>query len=324
MSERYTSGLNPLKAMDCTFGGYVSRRKMMDAKRMDGNGIPNYAFALDYATRKRLDSITGFYSAAKTLTSTYVSQEIHAQNRTALAVGPTQFPEIYAIGRQCARKLGIAIPNIYINPSMEYNAYTIASDDVEPVVVIYNGLRNHMTLNELKFIIGHECGHIQNYHTAYQYVSSLALSVGSSAMSGINAMLASILSVGSTAALATWSRAAEVTADRAGMLCADSLEDCYSAVAKLMYGGTIGQQDNIDYEAILDQLDESMGNIAKYDEIFSSHPAAARRLKAVREFSECEVYYQWCPEQKKPGQIMRSKEETDTRCRRFIDLTKKG
>lgn len=324
MDQLHTVDANPLANLDCSFDGYLNRRKLMDAKRLDGNGIPNYAFALDYETRRKLDSITGFYSTAKTLTSTYASQEMHRQNRTSLAVGPNQFPEIYAIAKDCARILGIAIPNIFIDSSNDNNAYTIASDDVEPIVVIYNGLRNHMTLNELKFIIGHECGHIQNFHTAYEYVSQLVLNVGTVMTSTVNVLLANLLSIGSSVALSTWSRAAEVTADRAGMLCADSLEDCYSAIAKLMYGGTIGQQDSIDYTAILGQLDETMGNIAKYDEILSSHPATSRRLKALQEFSQCAAYYEWRPDQKKPGQIMRSREETDERCKRYIDLTKKG
>lgn len=315
---------NPVATVDCSFANYLRNRKLMEAKRMEGNGIPNYAFGLDYETRKKLDSIPGFYSTSKTLTTTYVSQEIHEQNRNALAVGPNQFPEIYEIAKDCARILGIAIPNIFINSGMEFNAYTFASDDIEPVVVIYNGLRNHMTLNELKFIIGHECGHIQNYHTSYSYVSEVVLNVGVNMASGVNAWLAGLMSFGSTAALSTWSRASEVTADRAGMLCADSIEDCYSAIAKLLYGGTIGQQDNISYEAILEQLDETMGSIAKYDELLSSHPSGARRLKALQEFAECEMYYEWRPDQRKPGQVMRSKADTDERCKRYIDLTKKG
>ncbi|MDO5336380.1 MAG: M48 family metallopeptidase [Eubacteriales bacterium] len=324
MEQLYTAISNPLENMDCSFGGYLNRRRMMDMNRLDGNGIPNYAFALDYETRKKLDSINGFYSAAKTMTSTYVVQEMYDKNRTALAVGPNQFPEIYAIAKDCARILGIAIPNVFIENKGAYNAYTIASDDVEPIVVIDNNLRVHMTLKELKFIIGHECGHIQNYHSAYEYMSRLVLSAGTGMTASVSTFLANLLSVGSSVALSTWSRAAEVTADRAGMLCADSIEDCYSAISKLMYGGSILQQDSINYKAILEQLDETMGNIAKYDEILSSHPAASRRMKAIEQFSQCAVYYEWRPDQKKPGQVMRSKADTDERCKRYIDLTKKG
>lgn len=324
MNDDVLQRRDPTSCVNCSFAAYLQQKKAIEAKRMDGHGIPNYAFSLDYETRKKLDSIPGFYTAAKTITSSYVVQEIGQMSRTALAVGPDQFPEIYAIAKDCAGKLGIAVPNVFIDNEMSFNAYTFASDDVEPVVVIHNGLRNLLTLSELKFIIGHECGHIHNYHTAYEYLSQLILSVGVGATSSINATLASLLSFGSTAALSAWSRAAEVSADRAGMICADSAEDSYSAIAKCLYGGTIGKADSVNIEAIMDQLKYTMSNIAKYDELFSSHPSSARRLKAMQEFSECAVYYEWRPDLKKPGQVQRTKSDTDLRCKQYIDLSAKG
>lgn len=324
MMDKYEGGGSPLRGIDCSFGSYLTRRKMMDSHRLDGNGIPNYAFALDYECRKKLDSIPRFYDTAKTITGTYVSREIHEYNRKSMAVGPTQFPEVYQMACDCARTLGIGIPNVFINNDPIMNAFTYATDDVEPMVVINSGLMERITPSELKYIIGHECGHIQNYHSAYQYLSQLVLYTGLSLASGINQMIAGLMTVGSTAALSAWSRAAETTADRAGMLCADSQQDCYSALAKIMYGGIIGSEQEIDYDSIREQLEHTVSSIAKYSEIFDSHPAIARRIAALQEFSECETYYEWRPDQKQPGQLMRSKAETDGRCKRYIDLTKNG
>lgn len=324
MTEKYEPAVSPLCGIDCSFGSYLTRRKMMDAHRMDGNGIPNYAFALDYECRKKLDSIPRFYDAAKTITGTYVSREVHEYNRKSLAVSPTQFPDIYQMTCDCARTLGIGIPNtfIYNDPSM--NAFTYAMDDVEPMVVIHSGLIERTTPGELKFIIGHECGHIQNYHSAYQYLSRLVLNTGLNVASGISQMITALMTLGSTAALSAWSRASETTADRAGMICADRPQDCYSALAKLMYGGILGNEQEIDYDSIREQLEHTVSSIAKYSEIFDSHPAIARRIAALQEFCECESYYEWRPDQKNPGQLMRSKAETDERCKRYIDLSKNG
>ncbi|MCM1542881.1 MAG: M48 family metallopeptidase [Blautia sp.] len=321
---QYEAVYSPLNSIDCSFENYLTRRKMMDAHRMDGNGIPNYAFALDYECRKKLDSIPHFYNMAKTITGTYVSRETHEYTRTSLAVGPTQFPEIYRIACDCAKTLGIGIPNVFIKNNPTMNAFTCAVDDVEPMVVIYSGLVERMAAGELKYVIGHECGHIQNYHSAYQYLSQLVLNVGLSAASGVSWGLANLMTAGSRVALAAWSRASEVTADRAGMLCADRPEDCYSALTKLMYGGVIGTEHEIDYEAIRTQLDHTVSSVAKYNEILDDHPAVARRIAALQEFSECGAYYEWRPDQKNPGQLMRTKEETDERCKRYIDLTKNG
>lgn len=315
---------SPLDSIDCSFGNYLTRRKMMDARRMDGNGIPDYAFAMDYDCRKKLDSIPRFYDTAKTITGTYVSRETHEYTRTSMAAGPTQFPEVYRISCDCARTLGIGIPNVFIQNDPAMNAFTYAMDDIEPMVVIHSGLLERMTTGELKYVIGHECGHIQNYHSAYQHLSQLVLNAGLSVTSGINRFLAELMTAGSSALLAAWSRAAEVTADRAGMICADRSEDCYSALAKIMYGGTIGSEHEIDYGAIRAQLEHTVSSIAKYGEMWDSHPAVARRIAALQEFSECSIYYEWRPDQKQPGQVMRDKDDTDKHCKRYIDLTKNG
>lgn len=322
--EQYEKVGSPLNSIDCSFGNYLTKRKMMDDQKMDGNGIPDYAFAMDYDCRKKLDSIPHFYDAAKTITGTYVSRMTHEYTRTSMAAGPTQFPEVYRISCDCARTLGIGIPNVFIQNDPTMNAFTYAMDDIEPMVVIHSGLMERMTPGELKYVIGHECGHIQNYHSAYQYLSQLVLNAGLSVAFGISRLLAGLMTVGSSTLLAAWSRAAEVTADRAGMLCADRPEDCYSALAKIMYGGTLGSEHEIDYSAIRAQLENTVSSIAKYSEILDSHPAVARRIAALQEFSECRIYYEWRPDQKQPGQKMRDKGDTDGRCRRYIDLTKNG
>lgn len=321
---QYGAADSPLRGIDCSFGNYLTKRKMMDTHRMDGNGIPNYAFAMDYECRKKLDSIPRFYNIAKMITGTYVSRMTHEYTRTSMAVGPTQFPEVYRISCDCARTLGIGIPNVFIENNPIINAFTYAMDDIEPIIVVHSGLMERMSNGELKYIIGHECGHIQNYHSAYQHLSQLMLGVGLGVTSGISRQIAELMTQGSRVLLAAWSRAAEVTADRAGMLCADYPADCYSALAKIMYGGDIGSEHAIDYEAIRAQLEHTVSSIAKYGEILDSHPAIARRIAALQEFNECERYYEWRPDQRTPGQLMRTKTETDERCKRYIDLTKNG
>lgn len=324
MNTDFTERNSPLASVDSSFGNYLTRKKMMESKRIDGNGIPNYAYELDYESRRKLDAIPGFYETAKTITRPSVSREVHEYTRTSLAVGPNQFPEIYQIACECASTLGIAIPNVYIKNAQEVNACAYAVDDVEPTVIVNSGMLERFTLPELKYVIGHECGHLHNYHSAYRVLSSMVLGIGVAGVSaGISSVLGGLLSAGSMVLLNTWSRASEVTADRAGLLCADSLEDCHNAMAKLMYGGIIGSEHQIDFGDIRRQLDDTMESVARYSEIMSTHPATARRIAAISEFAECAVYYEWRPERKAPGAFMRSKQETDMRCNRYIDLREK-
>lgn len=314
---------SPVAGIDYQFEHYLTRRKMMNEQRLDGNGIPNYAFEMDHECRQKLDSIPGFYEMAKTICRPSVSRAMQEQNRNSLAVGPTQFPELYQVACDCAQTLGIGIPNVFVENNVVMNACTYAYDDVEPLIIVNSGLLDKMTMAEIKFVIGHECGHLHNYHGAYQTLSSLVIGGTLGVAASVSQMLTTFLSAGAEVMLAKWNRAAEVTADRAGMLCADTPEDCYSALAKIMYGSGLRDQA-IDFSAIREQLERTVSNTAKYGEILDGHPATARRIAALQEFAECEVYYQWRPDQKAAGQILRSKEETDNRCQNYINLTKNG
>ncbi|MCC8073793.1 MAG: M48 family metallopeptidase [Clostridiales bacterium] len=315
---------SPLNGMECTFEAYLAKRKENDAKHILGNGIPDYAYGWDYNIRKTLDTIPGFYKVAKKITATVTSQKLQLMNQQAVCATPTNFPDVYEIGCECAHRLGIALPNIYIMGSTEINAYTYACDDVEPFIVIYSALYERLKPGELKACIGHECGHIQNYHSTYNTLMELIASGGLAAVSGkLAAAITALLTQGVLLSMNAWSRAAEVTADRAGLICADSVEDCHSLDAKLMYGATFKEQ-TIDYDAIREQLEMQMNNPTKYAELWNDHPTEARRIMAISEFAQCRIYFEWRPDLQKPDSVMRSRKECDERCKAYIDLEKKG
>lgn len=308
------------------FREYIRRRQEMESTRLSGNGLPDYAFAMDYELRKKLDSIPHLYSIGKNICGTLASRYMHHYNMKNLLVGPDQFPDVYDIGCECARRLGIGIPNIYIVNDQSVNACTIATDDVEPVIAINSGLYERFTLGELKCVIGHECGHIHNQHGIYNMLGSIVLNTGllAGAISGmISSQLMSLLTASSKLALNAWSRAAEVTCDRAGMICCDRVEDAYNVNAKFTYGAAFGEH-TINLEALQRQLEENMESIARMDELLYDHPVASRRIAAEMEFAQSEVFYRWRPDLKEPGAVMRSREETDERCRRYVDVSKKG
>lgn len=320
MHERDIDTFSPLHSMRCDFKGYVRQRKAAESRRMSGNGLPDYAYAPDYEYRKKLDAIPQFYQIAKKICGTYASRQLQIINQSGLLVGPEQYPDVYQIGCDCARTLGIGIPNIYIvnNPSM--NAYTIATDDIEPLVVVYSGLYERMTRGELRCVIGHECGHIQNQHGVYNILANIVLNAGTIAAGMVSSQLTSLLTFSAQYVLNAWSRAAEVTCDRAGMICGERVEDAYSVNAKLLYGAAIGDKNTVNLEALKKQLEMQMNNITRLEELDADHPVSIRRIMAELEFAQCEVFYRWRPELKEPGRKVYSKQETDDRCRKFLDV----
>lgn len=305
------------------FREYVRRRREMESERLSGNGLPDYAFSLDYELRKKLDAIPHLYSIGKNICATYASRAIHEYNMKGLLVGPGQFPDVYEIGCECARRLGIGIPNIFIVNDQQINACTMATDDVEPVIKINSGLYERFTPGELKCVIGHECGHIHNMHTVYDMLGNILVTAGQIGSAKLSAQLLSLITQGSQLALYAWSRAAEVTCDRAGMICCDRVEDAYNANAKFTYGAAFGEH-SVDLEALSRQLEENVASIGRLDELYADHPIAARRIAAEMEFAKSEVFYRWRPELKEPGAAAYTREETDERCRRYIEVTRKG
>lgn len=309
-----TTETSPLRHIDTSFYGYVSRRKAAEQVHM-ANGVPDYAFAMDYELKKRLNQIPHFHSICKKISATIETREIQYFNQQALAVGPTQYPEIYQMGVDCAHRLGIGVPNIFVYTNPYMNAFTYATDDTSPMIVLFTGIVDRMTPGELKCVIGHECGHIHNRHLVYQNVVNALLNSGSG-------LIGQVLSGANMALMQFWTRACEVTSDRAAMICADDLQDAINVQAKLLSGGTINQsyQTDLDLDALREQLDMTLDNPTKLMEVMSDHPSSIRRIFACKEFEECEVFYRWRPELKKPGAVMRGKGETDERCKKIVNI----
>lgn len=329
MNDKSVFSGSPLANYDYSFDHYLKKRKAMLNASMDGNGVPNYAYKTDYELRKKLDSTPGLFNIARNLTATTVSRMMQIENLSSLAVGPHQFPEVYSIACDCAKRLGIGVPNIYIEESNELNAWTYAYDDGEPIVVVTSLMLKRMTLGELKAVIGHECGHIQNYHSLYSTVCQILFEggiVGGAVVApNIVAPLINLLTAGVSMTLKMWTRAAEVTADRAALICCDNIEDALRVNKKFLYGA-VEVDDKIDTRLDLDslraQMEMSMNNPMRLYELNADHPLSIKRLFAQIEFSECETFYKWRPDFKTPGCVMRSKEETDLRCKKYIDVIK--
>ena len=317
---------SPLSGIDTSFGNYVRRKEALQSTHMEG-GVPDYAFAMDYELRRKLMQVPGLYTVGKKLTNTVVARQIELTNQQGLAVGPDQFPEIYQMGVDCARRLGISVPNIFIINKTSMNAYTYACDDISPIVVLHSGIVERLTPGELKCVIAHECGHIHNNHSVLQGIVNYLLSIASNTVGGI------VLSAANLALMNFWTRAGEVTADRAALICADSIQDAVNVDYKLMYGAMIKNDAPMNLQALRKQLDRiydsptrimEFGEIVAtdngYDVALKDHPGALRRIFAELEFTECETFYKWRPEMKKPGGTVRTKAETDERCKKLVNI----
>ena len=315
-----TSGDNPTDLIDISFRHYIRNRTSSSDAHLE-NGIPDYAYGPDFVLRERLRALPGAFRFFKAITNQYVPYIKQVCNLDALRVGPGQFPEIHQMTQDCARRLGIGLPTVYIYPDPSViNAYTIATEDDSPIIIIHSSMIERFTSGELKAVIGHECGHIHNNHGIYNTAANIILDAMAAGLPILRQIM-SLLSMPLRYAIQAWSRAAEVTCDRAGVICSDDINDELTCKAKFLYGGAFDAGD-INLEAVLRQYDMIRSTPVRLLELESTHPVPVRRIFAVREFINSEILYSWRPEWKTPDLQLIGKQELDARCERYIGVIK--
>jgi len=135
-------------------------------------------------------------------------------------------------------------------------------------IVAHSAIRDALSPDEMRFILGHEIGHVFLGHTQ---VLSLIAPFGNT-LPGLNLLFG------------FWQRKAELSADRAGLLACESIEAAISALAKVTCGPTAINRQTV--ESLLAQaksVDESIPD--KFSELFGTHPFLTNRIKKLLEFN---------------------------------------
>jgi Zn-dependent protease with chaperone function len=261
------------------FDDFVARKR---GERAGGpeRGGHDYAYVSDKNTRAAFERVRPVELAVASTVRMFKSVWRNELLGHAVKVSDRQFPRIAKIASQCAETLQIATPTVYIvnNPSL--NAATYGTNE-DSFIMVHSALVDHYSDEELLTVIGHECGHIHNSHvvylTALHYLTRVA------------GVFVRWIVQPATIALLAWSRRAEITCDRAGMLCAKSDVVAQRSLTKLALGSR-KLYEEFNLEAFLEQYQEGKDGIGKYMEAFASHPWLPKRVLAMRVFAESELY----------------------------------
>ena len=268
------------------FAAYVERRK----SGLSGERGEGYAYEGDLKVLRALRAMRAVELAvAQTvkLSKSFLSHELLG---TSVKVGPNQFPRIYNLARDCALTLGIPTPQVYIVPNIaSINAATYGTDE-DAFIMIHAAAIDHLSDEELRFVIGHECGHIQNNHVVYLTTLYRLHQILQAAGSVVGVVLMPFI-LPATLALQSWARAAEITCDRAGLLCCRNPSVAMNSFVKLAVGSR-KLFDEMNIDAYLDQLKEARGDgVGRVSELQRSHPYLTKRIEALRVFADSELYH---------------------------------
>ena len=261
------------------FGSFVDARQK--ALPDGGNqGGRSYAYVSDHHTKRAFDVLTPVESVVTASVRLFRSVGKSQLLGHAVKVGPKQFPRVHSLAAKCADTLGIATPTVYIVNSPVMNAATFGTND-DSVIMVHSALIDHFKDEELMSVLGHECGHIHNNHvvhlTALHYLRFIA------------SAFTRYLMAPAEMALMSWLRRAEITSDRAGLLCCRALDVSTRALTKLALGSS-KLYDQLNMEAFIEQYDEMKESVGRYSELRLSHPVLPKRVIALRHFADSELY----------------------------------
>jgi Zn-dependent protease with chaperone function len=133
---------------------------------------------------------------------------------SAVRLGEAQLPHIWVLHRQVFNTLDLKrVPDLYLTQFPVANALTIGTD--RPIVVLNSELVRILDDEGRRVVLAHEAAHIQSDHVLYRQALMILLMLGSSMRLP---MLAGLPLLAIQLALLEWSRAAELSCDRAAAL----------------------------------------------------------------------------------------------------------
>jgi len=165
-------------------------------------------------------------------------------------VTPRMFKRMHKSLKWGCQILGVAEPELYVTLDPVPNAFTFGH--TRPFIVLTSGLVDMLDDEERFVVIAHELGHIKCDHTLYMLlarnIAAIVAMIGQATL-GIGSLLGS----GLVLALHEWYRKAELSSDRAALLCVQDIEPCMRTFMK-MAGGATRLYAEMDYNEFLSQI----------------------------------------------------------------------
>lgn len=181
-----------------------------------------------------LKSVPGLDQLVAKIMEYGLERIFYLQNTAAnVRVTARQFSRLHrALGWGC-KIIGVEEPELYVALDPTPNAFTYGH--TRPFIVLTSGLIDMLDDEERFFVISHELGHIKAGHVLYtviaRNIAEIVAMIGQASFG-----LGTLLGQGLVIALHDWYRKAELTADRAGLLCVQDLDPCIRTFMKLAGG----------------------------------------------------------------------------------------
>jgi Zn-dependent protease with chaperone function len=234
-----------------------------------------------------LRQLRGFDYILKKLAALWNERALHlVYLGTATKVDHRQFSRVHRLFGEAASALDVRkVPIVYVYADPNPWAVTLGIN--HPFVVISSGMVKLLDDDELRFVLGHELGHALSGHALYTTMLKQLLRLSNTlawlpfGTLGLRAVIA---------ALYEWSRKAELSGDRAGLLATQDPAAALRCLMKLAGGGDL---DDLDVTAFKAQGEEYLSTPDVRDSVLkllllenATHPFAVVRAAELQRWTD--------------------------------------
>ncbi len=199
----------------------------------------------------------------------------------AVRLGESQLPAIWVLQRQVFNTLDMErVPDLYITQFPFANAFAIGTQ--KPIVVVNSELVRLLDDEGRRVVLAHEAAHIQSDHVLYREALVILLRLGASVRLPL---LAGLPLLAIQLALLEWSRAAELSCDRAAALVTRDPQAVCRALM-VMSAGEAAADLNLDaFVAQGMEYSDGGSGLEKVTKLLQdlrlTHPMPVRRVKML-------------------------------------------
>jgi len=209
-----------------------------------------YEHPADRSALVALRKLTGFDVILRNLAGLFNDRALRLMFlASSVRASEQQFPHLYQMLLDGAYVLDMPrVPELFITQDPMVNAMALGTD--KPFIVITTGMVDLMDEEEIRFIIGHEIGHVLSGHSVYRtmlfHLVNLAarLALVPFAWLGLKAVIWG---------LEEWYRKSELSCDRAGLLAGQDVPAARRALMKTAGGPQLAE---LSHDAFLEQARE--------------------------------------------------------------------
>jgi Zn-dependent protease with chaperone function len=258
---------------------------------LTGLSVDEFRHPLDQRATEALKKVPGLDKLLAKILEVGLERMFYIDNIASnLRVTPKMFPRLHKSLTWATKILDVPEPEMYVTTDPRPNAWTYGH--TKPFITVTTGLIDMMSDEEVFFVIAHELGHIKGGHVLY---GTMARNIAAiiELLGEFTLGIGSLLGRGLAFALLEWFRCAELTSDRAALLCVQDLEPARATFMKLA-GGSTRLAAEIDRDEFLRQIreyeDVDRSTLDRAYKILltipRSHPFAMQRAKELETWFE--------------------------------------